>query len=246
MGAFLPLETFLYTVFAGFVGAGIYGLLLGQREAKIRGYLASKQHGWVRKRHVKAYVTAVRGYAVALDTRILGMLLLIIPFATAAIFWAEASSFTQDLDSLANRAVEFEQGRSPTPESLLAELRESRAKVDALRTQAKPFIIGLRVVSILTYFVFLYGLWFWLPLATKRRQLAYEIDRFTLRIQGLASKAELADLAVAESNVADEESLRAFVRLAGVIAARHEVPQLVARFDLWAEPNALPHKGRSC
>ncbi len=68
-----------------------------------------------------------------------------------------------------------------------------------------------------------------------RQRFAYEIERFTLRIQGLASKAELAELAVAEADVIDEKTLRHFVEITRGVASRHGIPQLVTTFDLWKD-----------
>ena len=66
-----------------------------------------------------------------------------------------------------------------------------------------------------------------------RRRFAHELERFTMRIQGLASKAELANLAVLESNVRDEQSLRTFIDATRDVASRHNVSALVETFDLW-------------
>jgi len=71
------------------------------------------------------------------------------------------------------------------------------------------------------------------PTSIIRRRFAHELDRFTMRIQGLASKAELAELAILESRLTYERSLRAFIAAARAIANRHQVSALAETFDLW-------------
>ena len=75
---------------------------------------------------------------------------------------------------------------------------------------------------------------FWGPLFVRKRIFAFEIERFALRMQGLATAEELAELALLEIRVADEGSLREFIDVTRRIAVKHSVPQLAARFDLWS------------
>jgi hypothetical protein len=95
-------------------------------------------------------------------------------------------------------------------------------------------VFHLRSLSAAFFAVSLVAYFFWIPYAVKRRRFGAELDRFLLRIQGLASKAELAELALAESRVVDERTLRAFIDHARTIANRHGVGELVSPFDLWA------------
>jgi hypothetical protein len=239
----LIIEAFLIALLASAIVAVTYGALFAQREQKIRGYLSTKRQGWVRSRYVKAFVGGVRGHAAAVDTLMMGGLVLIIPFVVAMILWYMAADVALKVDiadirftQVTQKLQDLKEARTDTLESLEADLSRVRGEVDALRQSGERFVLRARVAGIMSFGVCLCGAFFWLPFAVTRRQFAYEIDRFTLRIQGLASKAELAELAMAESQVADEGSLRAFVRVAAAIAARHEVPGLVARFDLWAGP----------
>ena len=65
-------------------------------------------------------------------------------------------------------------------------------------------------------------------------QFADEVERFTLRVQGLASKAELVELVAAESAVSDEASSRRYVAVMRQIATRHGISDLVRSFELWS------------
>lgn len=90
-----------------------------------------------------------------------------------------------------------------------------------------------RIMGYLLQFFSMASILFLFPFVVMRRAFAHELDRFALRIQGLAGKAELAQIAVAESRVRDEPSLKTFVELVKRVAERNEVPQIVKTFDLW-------------
>lgn len=104
-----------------------------------------------------------------------------------------------------------------------------------LRPIALRIVLAGRIAAVLLFLSFYVGLFFWRPFIIMRRRFAFEIERFTLRIQGLASKPELAELAVAEAHVTNENTLRAFVEITRKVAIRHGIPQLVTTFDLWRE-----------
>ena len=74
---------------------------------------------------------------------------------------------------------------------------------------------------------------FHLPFVIFRSCFSYELDRFLLRIQGLAVKSELAELVQLEGLVRDEESAMRYVAKMAEIATRHKVEHLVASFVLW-------------
>lgn len=235
----LSWESILYGMIASLVIVIPYGLLVAQREERIRGYLSVKRRGWVRRRYVKALVRALRGHAAALDRTMLMILALMIPFLAASYSWSSArdiQSRVADIDyRLAAAAKDLSSNHAPTRESLEGQLRTLQTRQEAARRAAGRFEFWAKAFSLLLYGLVLFGLVFWLPLAALSRQFECELDRFSLRIQGLASKGELAELAIAESEVVDEESLRAFFRLAASIATRQGVPRLVERFDLWAD-----------
>lgn len=80
--------------------------------------------------------------------------------------------------------------------------------------------------------VIVYGFVIW-PFVRIRKQFSHEINLYLTRIQGLASKAELANLAVLESKVKNETSLKEFIEATREIANRHDVSELVKTFYLW-------------
>lgn len=230
---------FLIGLLASLVVALLYGLFFAQREDRIRLYLRVSSRGLVRLWYVAAFVGAVRGRAVAGDTGLLGYLILLVPFILS--FWLSASA--RNIESnFARLDVDLKrvEEASGTPRSTPVPTLESlRREVEELKTESRTFLSGVKAASWLSFGAFYVGLLIWRPFIVMRRRFAYELDRFTLRIQGLASKTELAELAVLESRVCDEKSLRSFVRAARGIAARHNVSEMVATFDLWMEDSEL-------
>jgi len=235
----------LIAVIGSLIGALIYGALFAQREDRIRGYLGTKRMAWRRKRYLKAFVGAARGHAAAIDTTVLLVIVLLIPFVFAQISLIYSSYVKNTIDNLESSITKMNDqiygtNKMSPPESIEATVRKLSARVDTLRRTGIPIVWFLRLIWLTCNAGSIYGLIFWIPFAVMRRLFENELERFTIRIQGLASKAELAELAVAESNVTDEASLRTFVTLAAAIAARNGVPELAARFDLWGIP-VKPH-----
>ena len=216
----------------------VYGLIFGGREDRIRAYLSAKRTGWLRRRYVKLFVGAVRGEAAAFDTSILAFfIVLFLLFGTMLPFYYahETDRLRRNLQTEINFAKAIlDKDKTPTqgtePEARMTEWID---KGSALTKSDERAIVMFRVVGIISGICFVAFLLFWYPFLVFRRQFAHELDRFTLRIQGLASKTELADLAVAEAKVKDEETLRLFVDCARTVALRHNIPQLVSTFDLW-------------
>ena len=235
------MTSFLLSILAGTIVAIAYGWLFAQREEKIRGALSAKRTAWARRRYVKAFVGSVRGHAGVIDTLILGLIILTVPFVAAVTMHLGASYLESRLEvndiRLSSVEAKLHQEEAITKESLEADVRKLRAEVDSQKASGGRTILMMDLFSAVMLGVVFYGLLLWLPFAVMRKQFEREIDRFNLRIQGLASKAELAELALAESSVSDEESLRSFVQIAAAIAKRQGVPRLVERFDLWANPN---------
>jgi hypothetical protein len=198
--------------------AVFYGWFIAQREDKIRGYLAARREGRARRRAVRAFVEAVRGYAPGEDTAILAVLILLIPLTLG---FASIIRGTYLLEQLV-------QNDAPVP-AMLRVIRDLRP------TNSIALILVIYLFGIACLGVYLYGGLVWLQFVWIRRMFAHRIERFMLRIQGLASEAELADLASLEDRVFDESSLREFVTAAKAIAAKHDLGQLVDRFDLWAK-----------
>jgi hypothetical protein len=219
------------------VVAVAYGFVFAQREDRIRLYLSRQGRGFVRGRYVSAFVGAVRGRAAAADTSLLAFLVLLIVFAAGLYFQnlsLQLQSSTETLESiLARPAVQAGSAPQATEKLPEASLAECRADFERRKGVLEWAILAGRGIGVSLLAAFFIGILFWHPFIVMRRRFAFELDRFTLRIQGLASKAELAELALAESRVRDEDTLRSFVEVARKIASRHDVPALVATFDLW-------------
>ena len=119
-------------------------------------------------------------------------------------------------------------------EKITQEVEKTKSKIDERK---KDYILALILLKVLYWFLYILaflGYFFWYPFIVMRKRFSHEIERYTLRIQGLASKAELAELSVLESEVNSEVSLKKFVEKSKFIAKRHNVPQLVKTFDLWS------------
>lgn len=116
-------------------------------------------------------------------------------------------------------------------------IEELTRDVESYRDRSELLASASDYLFYVVFAAFYVALFSWIPFVTMRKRFAVEIERFTLRIQGLATKNELAQLAVLESSVADESTLISFVQHARSIATRHNVSQLVATFDLWEDEN---------
>lgn len=218
--------------------ATLYGLILGGRENQIRAYLSARSTGWLRRRYVKLFIGAVRGEAAAFDTSILAFFIIVfLLFSTMLPFYyaRETDRLLRNLQTEINFAkAMLDKDKTPTQETdPKASITEWIDKGSALIKRDERAIVMFKVVASISGICLIAFSLFWYPFLVFRRQFAHELDRFTLRIQGLASKAELAELAVAEAKVKDEETLRLFVDCARAVALRHNIPQLVSTFDLW-------------
>jgi hypothetical protein len=232
----LMFAAFLISVAGSLLVALVYGLLFAQREDRVRAKLASMTRGWSRRRYVRAFVGAVRGKAATSDTQILSTLALVVLFFISVLFFAasreigrQMASVERGLDAL-QAQIDGHPTKEPPPEAQLPALR---AEANSLKPLVDWTVLIGKTVAIAGVAAANAGYLIWVPFMVMRRRFAHELDRFALRIQGLASKAELAQLALAESRVTDEASLKAFVEIAGAIAARQGVPDLVTTFDLW-------------
>jgi hypothetical protein len=163
---------------------------------------------------------------------------LVFPLLAACYFWYMAGNLGARFAALEVRQAALTQGlrtdQIPTRNSLEAPIKQLQGRIDALKGSLGRIEWLSRATSLLLFGGVVYGLFFWLPLTAMRRLFEGEVNRFTLRIQGMADKSELADLALAESVVVDEESLHTFVKIAAAVAERHGVLPLAERFDLWA------------
>ncbi len=224
------MDGFLTGIVGSLLVALLYGMLFAQREDKIREYLSKQRKGLARRWYVSAFVGAARGHAVAGDTGRLGWLVLLVPFLLS--FWL--SSTARSVESRLS-ALDIDLNRSESVAEKQPTLESLRQQLEDVKRDSALIIPAMRVGSWLSLGVFYIGLLLWRPFIIMRRRFAHELDRFTMRIQGLASKAELAELAILESRVDDEESLRAFIASARAIASRHQVSALAQTFDLWMD-----------
>ena len=221
---------FVTGVIGSLLVALLYGMLFAQREDKIRGYLSRQRKGLARRWYVSAFVGAARGHAVAGDTGRLGWLVLLVFYVLSLWLSSTASDIEAEI-----RTLHVDLARSESITAKPPTLDDLRQRFDDLKRESARYTLAMRIGSWLSLGVFCVGLVVWRPFIIMRRRFAHELDRFTMRIQGLASKVELAELATLESRVRDERSLRAFIAAARAIATRHQVSALAETFDLWRD-----------
>ncbi len=227
----------------------IYGALLAQREGKLRARLRARRHGRARRRYVRIHIEAVQGKAAASDSSSLALLVTFLPLIisftfTSGVLYVESKR--SNLDSIRNQVerakahLNSESSIEPSVEQLLLMLGRVPSDYEDLpseieKTKARwgkllPMLYGV-IASSLTLHVWLWVAW--QPYVGIRSQVSYEVNRITLRAQGLASKAELAQLIKMELKVKDEESLKRFVIAIDQVAARHKIPNLAKKLNLW-------------
>jgi hypothetical protein len=226
------------TIFYGFLGSAIFGfiylLLFAQREDKIRSYLSKKRRGLMRRRYVNAFVGAVRGKAATTDTAILAFIVLFVPLVMSVYLQRRAQELEGLISETRTKMEKFESHDQMQPH-VDKEVADLKDRLTEFEKGAHKLILSARVMAWALIAAFSIGLWFWLPFLVMRRGFDHELQRFTLRIQGLASKSEIAELAVAESKVKNEETLRHFFEVTRKIAERHNILELVSTFNLWGD-----------
>jgi hypothetical protein len=236
----------------------IYAFVLGGREERIREYLRTRAHGWLRRRYVRAMVRAVQGYAAVTDSTMLLAIALGL-FASLNVFILSSVSQLESqqrgleahsrevgkklanersqLDSLDRpRDFEAERGKSRKQlDELISALRDVNADIEGERPGLlRVVLFGKATASVGLILLFIATV-FWGPLVLIRARFAHEIARFSLRIQGLATKDELAKLTEAELGVRNQDTLRRYVEVMKDVAARHGVPELTRTFELWQD-----------
>ncbi len=214
----------------------IYGVVFAQREDRIRAKLAATKHGWTRQLYVLAFVGAIRGKASASDTAILAYFAVLTVFAVSLLFYFVPVTLDDRARSLERTIEEYIgklDGRPSMEPAVDVRHSDLQARATRLRGEMDRLLLITRILAWGGMVAGFVGWWFWRPFVVMRRRFAHELDRFTLRIQGLASKSELAQVALAEARVKDEATLRAFVALAAAVAKRQGVAELVITFDLW-------------
>lgn len=226
------------TLFGGVLVYVLCGVFLFEPVEKIRAYFATRKSGWARKRYIIIFIGAVRGEAAVFDTTVLATLIVSVPFLMALWIFSVALEIESDRQTLQRQhdfltAIRSGAKLEITKEKLEALDAEVQRSVPAFLKREEQMVFFRYVLSIGFCLVGVYLLLVWCPYVLIRKRFDHELTRFMLRIQGLASKAELAELAVAERRVTNEQTLRIFVDKVKAIAVRHEVPQLVSTFDLW-------------
>jgi hypothetical protein len=243
--------------------AVMYQLFFKQKVAQLEGSLRKNQSARHRARNVRALVEAMSGHGAVADSVAAARaatavpLILIVMFTSLLFTSTDAehnarragqsrASDIEDIESFLQTEMKpvpaDDDDRSGDAASRLHRLQEGlpamRAEVKELaRLERNAWL--LQCACLFMVAMFICQCWYVnvvrIPYVALRRLFAHEIERFTLRIQGLASKAELADLADAEVEARNEEGLRAFLAKASEIAERHNVARLASRFDLWRE-----------
>jgi hypothetical protein len=231
------MKVFLLSLFGSALVAVIYGLVFAQREIAIREHLRTSGRGILRWLYVRALLGAVRGDAGVADSRNLAIIICLVLVVASST----ASFFATDLQRIhKSNGVELERlykdlTPSPpeTPEKVRARLDAIKGKYDALDPQVALLTRVLRISGVILNAAFIVGWMAWIPYVKLRTRFAHEVARFSLRIQGLATPGELADLTSQELKVRDPESLRQYVELMRRVAAAKGIVGLTETFELW-------------
>lgn len=235
-----------------------YALVVGDSDKQLRSFLLTTRSRWKRERYIRAFVAAVRGRTVmgdafvAVNTMTAAVAAFWMAQATIGVIAMIESGNTESrqreqiyrVEALLSKLDEpLKKPDADDPRSELKELRQGLKETEPNIRRMKRFAqlmflvpSGLAVTVLLVAF-------FWGPIFVKKRIFAFEVERFTLRMQGLATAEELAELALLETRVSDEASLREFIHLTRRIAVKHSVPQLAARFDLWSGEESARSQG---
>ena len=223
------------------VAAILYGLFIANKEEAIRHYLKTRAVGFLRRRYVKALVSAIRGEDRVTESSQLSFVWVFVVFFLAY----SLHSFIDELVTTYNEHVEYIDkeilGNDPfenmTSEEQDAEIFESSkrliAGVKKIDEQIDYLEKSLPVIYWLAWAYYMYFFSIRRPYLLLRKRFAHEFSRYNANIQGLASKKELAELSVLESKVRDEESLKKLIEKTIEVAEKHDVTELTDSFELW-------------
>lgn len=220
-------STTLYTILLSILASFIYDLIFSHKIDAIRGYFKNRASGVVRRIYINAFVSAVRGKDKVTDTSILAYLMLFICVLPLLHIYQQANDVVRSYKQTVAEVKRIQE-RVPPPnlEEVSSDIKDLEDDISQTNTISKAlFWVSFGVV--------LWGLLFWRPYILIRKKFSHEIDLYLRRIQGLASKQELSKLALLESRVKNEVSLKEFIFLTKEIAARHEAVELVSNFELW-------------
>ena len=236
------INNLVISVLASAVVAVIYAFVFAQREEQIREYFRAKARGWLRELYIHATVQAVRGDAAVADSRVLVTLTLLVFMAASAKVLYDAGRLNSewrhsDEDIIAINNDLSQDSTVPEPGTLRRDLRKRLNTLIAEREGLRPIVRQVvcfeKILGYGLAALFYAGWLFWRPYVLMRTRFAHEIARFSLRIQGLASKDELARLTAAELAVSNAETIRRYVQIMKEVATRHGVPELTKTFELW-------------
>ncbi len=231
------MKIFLLSVLGSAFVAVVYGLVFAQRESVIREYLRTSARGILRWLYLRALLGAVRGDAIVADSRNLAVIICLAWFAASMAVSFTATDLQRRNDSNTariERMYEDFAGNTPkTRDEVRAELDVLKNKQDALSPQVAQVTRFLHILGNLLYTGFFIGWIAWIPYVKLRTRFAHEISRFSLRIQGLATPGELAELTAQELKVEDLESLRQYVELMRKVASAKGIVELTKTFELW-------------
>lgn len=233
------METFGIGLLASTVVAVLYGLFIAQREERIRAYLKQAPRGVLRRLYVRALIQAVRGEAGVADSRHLAVLLVLVMVVAAAGNKSRMDALERDVTQVQEEIRTMSEDAVNPPD--LAEL-EQRAeqllqdmikRAESMQADMPAMILIGRGITASLFVLAAAGWYAWMPYVLLRRRFDHEIARFSLRIQGLATQEELADLIASELAVSDQATLQAYVAAMKQVAKRHGMPQLTRTFELW-------------
>lgn len=245
------MESWLIGLSSSIVVAIVYGLLFAQREDAIRASLKRATGGLLRRLYVRALIQAVRGGADVADSRHLAVLLIFVVLFAGIWTQATVQNIRNSVDRLVQQAHALQHTSLIGPASaattnpqhqlqqkeqaLSEEINTAVSGAEAIKTNAQPTLAIVQFIAYLLLAAAGAGWIAWVPYVLMRRQFAHEIERFSLRIQGLATSQELADLTKAELGVRDSHTLAVYVKVMRRIAARYDMPELTRSFELWDE-----------
>lgn len=231
----------LVALVVGVLGSALFSLLLASAVDSLRHNLNRRTAGYLRRRYVRALLEAVRGRAAVSSTYMLTWLVSFTLMVVAGSMFFGARSLEEQMAT--NRA-ELESTRASLFANSVTKIPATRAQLEervrALTRESNSLTSTVHYFSLLANAssagIIAFVIWLqivWIPFAIVRATFTHEVHRFALRIQGLASKAELASLTELELRVCDEATLRKYVALMRQIAARHGAETLTSSFELW-------------
>jgi len=230
---------FATSILASVLVAVVYGLLIAQKEEKIRTYLKNKSGGLFRWFYVRALIQAVRGDAGVADSRHLALLIVLLLAVTGSTVWLKTASLEENWSDTEQRLHQVTLDAAQPPDSKELDRRhqqnlaELQNRSQSVQRQLPWVLLNGRILSLTLFSAALLGWLVWIPYVLLRRRFAHEVARFSLRIQGLASQEELAKLTASELAVSDSDTLKTYVEIMKQIATRHGLPELTRTLELW-------------